>query len=113
VKAIKGIESIDNLVRRCNQNYGREITPKLRWIEKIIKLKWKSYYENKTRTHIHPVKKNPIKNLEKNLNSIIKKWWKNGHITKQTYLSCSPVTQIFQRHTDYQKSTKKTSLFES
>jgi len=34
-----------------------------------------------------PVKKNPIKIIEKNLNSTIKRWWKNEHITKQTYLS--------------------------
>jgi len=32
------------------------------------------------------VKRNPIKNLERNLNSIIKRWNK-GHISKKTYLS--------------------------
>jgi len=33
-----------------------------------------------------PIKKNPTKNIEKNLNSTIKKCWKHEHITKQISL---------------------------
>jgi len=33
------------------------------------------------------VRRNPIKNIERNLNSTIKRWWNKGHISKQSYLS--------------------------
>jgi len=32
-----------------------------------------------------PIKKNPIKSIEKSLNNTLKKWFQNNYITKQTY----------------------------
>jgi len=33
------------------------------------------------------IKKNPMKNIEKSLNDMLKKWLQNNYITKQTYFS--------------------------